>query len=167
LLTVLASAAVALPVAPSFAQADEGSHRIVTPTRLQVLFFGMESDWMKAVQKKDSKALDGLLSDEFQVWRAAPPGDPIPREDWQREVFGKKLDSFAIRQITARSLSPEIAVASFVLDETSGKNQRSYFVVDVWNHADGSWKCSDRYLSPMTETPGRKAPARKKPSGRG
>jgi hypothetical protein len=114
---IVLCAALALISTGGFGQADEGSHRIVTSTRFQVLFFGLESDWLKAVQQKDAKALDSLLGDEFQVWTAAPPGDPIPREDWQRQAFGKKLASFTIRQIAVRSLSPEIAVASFALDE--------------------------------------------------
>jgi predicted acyl esterase len=155
-----------LIVGPSFAQSEEGSHRIVTPTRLQVLFSGLETEWLKAVQQRDPKALDRLLSEEFEVWTAAPPGDPIPRDEWQREAFSKKLESFAIRQIAVRSLSAEIAVASFALAETSGKKQQSYFVVDVWNHAEGNWKCSDRYLSSVAPAAERKSHAKKKPTGK-
>jgi hypothetical protein len=163
---VLATLFALLNVLPVLSQTEQGSHRIITPTRLQVLFSGLETDWLNAVQQQDAKALDSLLGEEFQVWTAAPPGDPIPREGWQREAFSKKLGSFTIRQIAVRSLNPEIAVASFVLDENFGKSQASYFVVDVWNNAGGAWKCRDRYLSRVEQLASPKRAAKKKPGGK-
>ena len=92
----------------------------------------------------------------FQVWTAAPPGDPTPHEVWQKQAFGRTLQSFRLRQLAVRAVSPEVSIASFVLSETfgqAGKPQtEDSFVVDVWvkNGDDDTWKCTDRYVSAVT-----------------
>ena len=92
--------------------------RIVTRTRLQVVFSSLEDQWLKAVQAKDKGALNKLLAEDFEVWTAAPPGEPLPREDWQTAAMARKLVSFRIRQMAVRSARPDVSVASFVLTET-------------------------------------------------
>jgi ketosteroid isomerase-like protein len=145
---LLAWFAVSLPVS---AQEHHQGQRIVTRTRLQVLFSDLENQWFKAIQQKDAASLNHLLSDDFQVWTPTPPGSPIPREDWQTAAFGRKLRSFQFRQLAVRSVSPEIAIDSFVLTETfdkAGKSQpEDHFVVDVWakNGEGDNWRCTDRY----------------------
>jgi ketosteroid isomerase-like protein len=133
------------------AQEHHQGQRIVTRTRLQVLFSDLEDQWLKAIQQKDAPSLDRLLSEDFQVWTPTPPGSPMPREDWQTAAFGRKLRSFEYHQLAVRSASPEIAIASFVLTETfdqAGKSvSEDHFVVDVWakNGEGDNWRCTDRY----------------------
>jgi len=138
------------------AQPQHGASRTVTRTRLQVLFTALETQWSQAVQQKDKAALQRLLDETFQVWTAVPPGDPMPREEWQTHMFGRTLRSSQLRQLAVRAVTPEVSVASFVLSETfdqGGKPQtEGHFVVDVWvKTGDGdTWKCTDRYMSAVT-----------------
>jgi hypothetical protein len=149
------------------AQNQARGHRVVTRTRLQVLFSDLESQWLKAVQEKDEASLNRLLADDFQVWTPQPPGDPIPREDWLRQAFANKLQSFRLRQMAVRSLSPEVSVADFLLTLTydrAGKIQtQDHFVVDVWtdvqtdvqtkNGESDNWRCVARYVSVVSRVP--------------
>jgi len=56
------------------AQNQVAPGRVVITTRLVAIFSELESNVLTALQKKDGAALDKLLSDEFQVWTADPPG---------------------------------------------------------------------------------------------
>jgi len=152
-LSVLFAALVQLSVVAACAQAT----RVVTKTRLQVLFGDLETQWMKAVQQKNGVALDQLLGEDFEVWSPIPPGSPTPREDWQASAFTRRPQSFRIEQMSVRAVSPTIAIASFRLSQTFGDSKtsktESHFVVDVWissGHGD-DWKCSDRYISQVAD----------------
>jgi hypothetical protein len=157
-LVVIASLLLSLSLIAS-AQDQTRAHRIVTRTRLQVVFSDLESQWLKAVQRKDEATLNRALSEGFQVWTPAPPGDPIPREDWQKKAFARKLQSFQLHQMAVRAVAPEVSVASFVLTEIfdqAGKTQtEDHFVVDVWTKSgDGDqWRCTDRYSWEVSGVP--------------
>src|SRR5262249_9736634 len=131
----------------SAAQPQHGEPRTVTRTRLQVLFADLEAQWSQAVQQQDAAALQRLLDGAFQVWTAAPPGDPMPRQEWEQHVFGRPLQSSELRQLAVRAVTPEVSVASFVLHETFDQSgtprTEDHFVVDVWvqTGADDTWKC--------------------------
>ena len=120
--------------------------------KLQVFFSELETQWLKAAQQKDPAALNRIVADDFHIWTSAPPGK-IPREEWFAGIFGRKVLSSHSRQLSVRSLSPEIAVVSFVESETYQQTPSpqtdDYFVVDVWiNSGSGdNWRCTDRYLS--------------------
>lgn len=137
--------------------AQETGRRIVTRTRLQVLFSDLETQWLEAVQQGDKAALNRLLSEEFEVWTPAPPGDPIPREDWQAQAFARPPQSFQLGQMAVRAVSADISVASFRLTETFGSGpearHEAYFVVDVWTKVGSGddWRCTDRYLSRVAD----------------
>ncbi len=138
-------------LAHSQATPKSGPGRIVTVTRLVAMFSDLESQWLTAVQQKDESALKRLLADDFQVWTPTPPGDPITREDWLKQAWAGRLESFHLRQMAVRSLTDDTALASFVLSETverAGKTtRRDYFVVDVWRKNDNQWQVTDRYVS--------------------
>jgi hypothetical protein len=107
--------------------------KIVTHTRFQVLLGNLENQWFKAVQDKDSAALSRILSDDFEMWSAAPPGNPMPREEWQAAAFGRKLQSFELRQLAAKVMSPQIVITNFVVTETFEKDrkpQREYHLLE-------------------------------------
>lgn len=135
--------------------AQEG-HKIVTRTRLQVLFGDAETQWLKAIQQKDAATLNRLLGEEFLVWTPGPQGPPMSREEWQEAAFKRPPQSFRIENIAVRSVNPTVSVANFELTETFGQGDsaqtETYFVVDVWvNSSRGdNWKCSDRYISRVT-----------------
>jgi hypothetical protein len=155
------------------AQPQPGAARTVTRTRLQVLFSALETQWSTAVQQKDTAALYRILDEAFQVWTAAPPGDPLPREEWEKRVFGRNLRSSELRQLAVRAVTPEVSVASFVLSEIfdqGGKlRTEDHFVVDVWvKTGDGdTWKCTDRYMSAVTGLPPLVSPKKHvKPTGK-
>lgn len=141
---------------PSPAQEHRQGQRIVTRTRLQVVFGELEGQWLKAIRDKDEAALNRVLADGFEVWTAAPPGSPTPRADWQPSAFASKLESFGMRQLGVRAVSPDVSVAHFVLTETfdqGGKPRtEEYFVVDVWTKVGegDNWRCTDRYLSKLS-----------------
>ena len=139
----------------SFAQLPPEGHRIVTKTRLQVVFSELENQWLAAVQKRDEAALNKLLADSFEEWIPAQP-DPIPLEDWRQRAFGEALQSFQIRQLAVRAVKDDVSVASFVLQqkiESGGKvRTENDFVIDVWVKDGGSWRCTDRYTSPGPST---------------
>lgn len=126
-------------------------HRIVTTTRLVAIFFQNEDEWQRAIQQKDQATLQRLMSEDFQVWTPAPPGEPIPREQWLQHAMAEKLGTFRIRQMAARAVNNTTVVVSFVLSETveeAGKTHaRDYFIVDLWQKKDENWQVTDRYLS--------------------
>jgi hypothetical protein len=125
--------------------------RVVTKTRLVAMFSDLENQLLQAEQAKDEGTLNRLLGEEFQVWTPEPPGDPIPKEDWQKRALTQKLLSFRVEQMTVRGLSDEIAVASFVLweklEQRGKENSSTHFVVDVWKKNGDSWQITDRYQS--------------------
>jgi hypothetical protein len=137
--------------------AQEPGHRIVTKTRLQVLFGDLEVQWLKAVQQKDAAALSRLLGEEFQVW--TPAGDPVPQEEWQKDAFGRKLESFRLSQLAVRGVTLDVSVASFRLSQTFGAAAQSqsedYFVADVWlkSGKGDNWRCTDRYMWRVSAQP--------------
>jgi hypothetical protein len=108
---------------------------------------------LRQPRKKIPAALNRIVSDEFHLWTSAPPGNPIPREEWFAGVFGRKVLASHLRQLAVRSLSPEIAIVSFVETETyqqtATPKTEDHFVVDIWiNKGSGdNWRCTDRYVS--------------------
>jgi hypothetical protein len=136
---------------PAWPHDQEKGHQVLT--KLQIFFSELETQWLKAAQEKDPAALNRVVADDFHVWTSAPPGNPIPREEWFAGVFGRKILSSHLRQLAVRNLSPEIAVVSFVQSETyqqtATPQTEEYFVVDVWiNTGSGdNWRCTDRYVS--------------------
>jgi len=129
------------------------SHVAIT-TRLVALFSDLEEQWLNAIQKKDSAALDHLLGDEFQVWTAAPPGSPIPREDWQVQSLASPPASFQLSQMAVRTVADNVAIASFVLQTSLNRNgaavSQRHFIVDVWTKGGDNWVCTDRYQSELS-----------------
>ncbi len=120
--------------------------RVVTMTRQMALFSELENQITKAQRENDRAAMDRLLADDFQVWRPSATGDPIPREDWEKQEHtcastNTKLSQFATREFA------DMTVVNLRLTRTckgSAKPQ-SLYVVDVWQKAgDDSWKLADR-----------------------
>ncbi len=132
----LAAALLQVP-SPAFAQPKEpGGRRIVTTTRQVSKFSDLEEQLTRAIQHKDEVRLGKLVSEDFELWTPAPPGDPVPREDWIHIVLtALTLQSFQIRQMAVRTVG-DTAVVSFVQTEraicTGRDCSGSSFVVDLW-----------------------------------
>ena len=148
LLLLLVSPAV---FAQNQVQTKSEPGRIATVTRLVATFSDLETQWLNAVRQKDESTLNRLLAENFQVWTSAPPGDPIPREDWLKQALAERPESFRIRQMAVRSLNDDIALVSCVWSETVANVGKpttyDYFVVDVWRKSDSRWQVTDRYVS--------------------
>jgi hypothetical protein len=60
--------------------------------------------------------------------------------------------------MAVRSIRPDVAVESFVLEETLAKNgtqvKERWFVVNVWTDENADWHCTDSYVSRSTRPPG-------------
>ena len=152
---------------PCAAQARTEGHRVVTKTKLQVVFSNLETQWLAAVQRKDSGALDKLLGENFEVWTPLR-SDPMPLEEWKQQAFSRTLRSFQIRKLAVRAVSDDVSVASFVLSQELNSTGKSHtedaFVVDVWIKDGESWRCSDRYVSAVPSS--KSAVEDTKPTGR-
>ena len=142
--------------------------RIVTRTRLVAIFSDLENELFKGLQEKSEERVDALLSEDFQVWTPAPPGDPVPRGDWKQQALAERIKTFSIRQMAARSVTDDAVLVHFVLSETveqAGKSRvRDYFVVDLWQQSDDKWHLADRYASSLAAALSK--PAVVRPSGK-
>jgi hypothetical protein len=131
---------------PALAQTQPG--RVVTKTRLQVLFAHLENQWLKTVQAKDQSSLGKLLADSFEVWTPTQ-SDPLSLNDWRQQAFSRPPQSFEIRQIAVRGVKDDVAIVSFVLTQnfTGRPVNDNQFVVDIWMKEGDGWRCTDRYIS--------------------
>ncbi len=133
----------------------QSSGQIVTRTRLVTIFSDLQNQWLEAVRHKDASALDRLLGEDYQVWTPNSPG-PVPREEWQPKAFAEGLQSYRIRDMAVRSVRDDVAVESFVLEQSRLQNNHSvtesYFIVNVWTKASERWRCTDTYSSPIPST---------------
>jgi uncharacterized protein DUF4440 len=132
---------------------ERPAKRIVTRTRLVAMFSDLEDQIFKGLQEKNDQAVNTLLAQDFQLWTPAPPGDPVPRDDWQKQALAEKLKAFRLRQMAASAVGENAVVVHFVLSKTAeraGKmSAQDYFVIDVWQKNDDKWQLSDRYASPL------------------
>lgn len=164
---VLVGILLAASLAAAYGQTIKPPGRIVTTTRLVAIFSELENDCVKAIQQNDGARLNKLLSEDFEVWTPAPPGHPIPREDWLKQA--EKPQSFSIRQMAVRGLANDISIASFVLSETvnpPAAKPRNTFVVDVWKKSGDQWQLTDRYASPFAGAIPAATPGDKRPTGK-
>ena len=116
------------------------------------LFTRLERDWMRAVQEKDTMALDTMLAPEFVLRTSENPDNPQLRADWiQHALSDRGVHSSGQRGIAIRAFMG-VAVVSFVLTEhatVDGKNRSDdYFVVDLWEARHDKWQVCARYLAP-------------------
>ena len=144
---------------PGWSQDQEKGHGVATKPQLQVFFSKLETQWFDAIKDRDQAALNLIISDDFHLWTSAPPGNPVSREQWLLGIFGRRLLSIGMRQLTVRGISSNIAVVSFVQTETYQQSAMPQtevdFVVDIWiNSGSGdNWRCTDRYFSEVEGIP--------------
>jgi hypothetical protein len=129
--------------------------RVITPTRTAVLFGGFERELAEAIQRKDSAALDRLLTDDFELRGNLHPGEPVPRDDWQVAVFEAPPSSFLFSEISVHMSGEDTAVVSFAYDQQAKAPAPSgrFSFVDVWRQQGGEWRLDVRYAAPATDAP--------------
>ena len=151
---VLVMAAVVLVGAPGVGAAQ--SSRIETRTRLVSQFSTLQTQWLEAIKKKDTAALDRLLSEDFEIWTPAHSG-PLPREDWQTQAFAEDLKTYRVTGMAVKSPRDGVAVESFRLVTTTSVDgedvTQQFFVVNLWVSEKDSWRCTDSYLSRVAAGP--------------
>lgn len=130
-----------------------GGRRIVTTTRLVAKFSDLEEQLNRAIQRKDQARLSKLLSEDFEQWTPAPPGDPLPREEWMSAALtASSVQAFQIRQMAVHTVG-DSAVVNFVQTERAVCGARdcstSSFVVDLWRQDRNSAQLLVRYQSKL------------------
>ncbi len=176
ILLLLAAGVYAQEVRPE--QHNPGSAptgpRVVTMTRPMAIFSGLESQLDAALAKGDQAALDKLVSDSFSLWTPAPPGDPIPREDWIQQVPG--MFPIQRRQLAVEDLdNGNVDVVSYVATPATmamgapqkGAAKKSArhapaFIVDVWKKVGDGYQLQARYQWEVSSY----VPPRPKPTGK-
>lgn len=155
---------------PASAQvAESRPGRIATTTRLVKEFSELEQNLNTAIQRRDGATLNKLLSEDFEQWTPAPPGDPVAREQWMQGALdrGFALRSFEIRQMAVQMVN-ETAVVSFVQACSAICNGRdcssNAFIVDLWQRQNGNPQLLVRYRCEIS--PREAGPSAPKPTGK-
>ncbi|MBV9573530.1 MAG: nuclear transport factor 2 family protein [Acidobacteriales bacterium] len=138
-------------------------------SRLQIFFTELENQGLLAVQERNEGALNRLFADQFRVRVPATASD-TSREEWIRNVFGRRLQSFQVHEMTVDPVSADVSVAGFLLTETfeqpGAPLTETHFIVDVWANTGGGdhWRCVHRYSvdAPSLQRANTAAPAGKK-----
>lgn len=144
------------------------SPRVITATRQVTEFTALETQLLKAVQKKDRAALQSLVSDDFMIFM--PGADPLPGEEWMEQVMGRdfNLRSFETRGFTAAALGDSVLVAFNRSQQSTYKGKADsgdFFVVDLWQKSGDSWKLLNRYVAKANSMAPAPRPAHK-PTGK-
>jgi ketosteroid isomerase-like protein len=157
---------VGLLVAGSATADGQGpTRRVPTMTRNVLIFSQLENDWIDAVQKHDTKALDKLVAPDYELRSGATPGVPTPRDDSLKQSFALPAFQSSISQMAVHEY-PDLMVVSFLWTITPPQGTgiaQKVFVVDTWKRVGDSWQVLVRYASPSsgaaTAIPGAVAPS--------
>lgn len=150
---------------PARAANEESSIRIPSVTRWVYIFSHREFELTEAVRKRDTKAVSGLLADNFEMRTGVTPVEPIPRADWIKQSLAEPQFQSKLEQMAVHAYD-HIAIVSYLWVVTPDKQQgakREVFVVDTWQEQGGQWKLAVRYAAPGGET-GMAIPAGKPPA---
>jgi hypothetical protein len=154
-LTVLATVLIGIG---TFAAAQEPqksplSPKISTGTRQVTMFTELETQMLRAVQKKDKSALQAMLADGFAI--EMPDANRLEGDDWLTSIMGQGfgLKRFGVGQVSFIDLG-NAALVKFVRIQEATSNGTSddgeFFVVDLWNKDGNTWKLANRYVSKVS-----------------
>lgn len=128
--------------------------RVVTMTRPMAIISRLENQLEDALVKGDQAALDGLVTEDFNLWTPRPSGEPVPREDWLKQA--PRMLPIQRRNLAVESLSNgEVFVASFMALQPGIAKRATvdHFLVDVWIKAGDSYRLKARYQAKVTGYP--------------
>lgn len=120
--------------------------RIASQTRSMVMFSGLEADLAAALSRRDGKATNRLLSQDFE-FRSAGAEMETARADWLASPasrLGGEPSGLSVHQF------PDLAVVSFTRAAAvrAGRAPRAY-IVDVWQRVSEGWQLLARYQSDL------------------
>lgn len=154
-------AGIVLTAAAALGAAQEPSQtkinpRIITATRQVNLFTGLETQLLKAIQKKDQAALNALLAEDLVI--EMPGAEPIAGDEWAPQVLKRdfNLKSFVVRDMSVVDLGDSVVVKFDRIQNATLKEKSQsgeFFVVDVWKKSGDSWKLSNRYVARVGPIP--------------
>lgn len=123
----------------------------------QELFQTLERNWIEAVQRRDSDAVDALLAPEFMSWTSEDPENPTPRAEWVQHAFAHVESGTLTPGAMSIRAFVGSALVSFQLTHTDvidGKQQtQRYFIIDLWEVNHGRWQVADRYVTHAGKPP--------------
>lgn len=135
-----------------------------TMTRNVLTFSELEKQWIEAVQKHDTAALDKLVGDKFELRNSATPGVPTPRAESLKESLELAPFKSAIGQMAVHEYG-DLMIVSFLWKIDAPKEAglaQKVFVVDTWKRNGDSWQVLVRYAAPVdaaASVPGAVAPS--------
>ena len=116
------------------------------PTKFVSIFTKLEQKIQGAVINKDQLVLNQLMLDNFLEYLASKPEQGISRETWISTMFDHPEFAHAqIKELSAISLGQNMIV-SFIL-QSKGAQDKSMFVLDIWQGNDENARLSIRYTS--------------------
>jgi hypothetical protein len=135
--------------------------QIGTPTRQVALFTDLETQLSAGAAHKDQTTLDRLLADDFQLWTADHPSDPVGRDQWMEQALSASGPAGVVHEMNVH-MEGEVAIVSFLLTPQTSTSASSHalFLVDVWTKQANTWQLATRYAC---HTPVQISP---KPSGK-
>jgi len=159
LLLAAASAGAAGQVGPS-------GHGVPTPTRNVTIFSGLERDWLDALDKHNSDALNKIVAPNFELRTSAAPGVPTPREESLKQWMQLAPFQSSISQMAVHEYG-DLMVVSFLWKISAEKGSalaQSVFVIDTWKRVEGDWQVMVRYAAPVAAGAGANVPGAVAPS---
>ncbi|MBZ5524583.1 MAG: nuclear transport factor 2 family protein [Acidobacteriia bacterium] len=143
------------------------SPRIVTATKQVTEFSALETQLLRAVQKKDHDALQAFISDEFTIFM--PNADLLAGDEWMEQVMGKdyNLKSFEVSGFAVSVVGDSQLVVFNRSQQATYKGKADsgeFFVVDLWKKSGDSWKLTNRYVAKVGSVAA--APRPHKPTGK-
>jgi Domain of unknown function (DUF4440) len=135
--------------------------QIGTPTRQVALFTDLETQLSAGSAHQDRATLDRLLADDFQLWTADHPSDPVGRDQWMEQALSSSSPAGVVHEMNVH-MEGEVAIVSFLLTPQPSASATSHdlFLVDVWTKQVNTWQLATRYAC---HTPFQISP---KPSGK-
>jgi hypothetical protein len=96
------------------------------------LYSDYEQRLADAISHNDSKQINQLVADDFEMRPANDIGIPTPRADWISQSLKESPVSISIGQMAVHDYG-NIRIVSFLMKRTKpGSPERGFAVVDVW-----------------------------------
>ena len=113
-----------------------------------------EQDFVDAIVRKDTNALDRIVAPEYALRIADVPQGSMPRAMWMANTLERlKAESAAITHCTSRKLAADLAATSLVFTQKGSMDGRDFsgvfYIVDLWRESAGNWQVIARYSGPM------------------